>query len=180
MRVYDLELHSADNFFEPSLSIARAEAAEIHLEWLRTRAEDYGEGTRKKFEHGLQVRAVDYLRYKKIVKEIRNELLKILKQKVDVMVVPPTIIAAPRSDELEVIIRDKLFSVNDALTWNNIIFNSVGLPAISIPCGLNKDQMPAGVQVVGSPFDEIKILTTAYKYECINDTVSKMIPPLYE
>jgi aspartyl-tRNA(Asn)/glutamyl-tRNA(Gln) amidotransferase subunit A len=177
LRVHEIELHNTDNYFEPSLSIARAEAAEIHLEWLRTRAEDYSEGSRKKFEHGLQVLAVDYIRYKKIIKEIRNELLKILKYKVDVIVVPPTIIAAPRLDESEVLIKNKLFSVNDALTWNNIIFNSLGLPVISIPCGLTKDRMPVGVQIVGSPFDEIKILTIAYNYECINDTVSKMIPP---
>jgi aspartyl-tRNA(Asn)/glutamyl-tRNA(Gln) amidotransferase subunit A len=177
LRVYEIELHNTDNYFGPSLSIARAEAAEIHLEWLRTRAEDYGEGTRKKFEHGLQVRAVDYIRYKKIIKEIRNELLKILKHKVDVIVVPPTIIAAPRLDESEVLIKNKLFSVNDALTWNNIIFNSVGLPVISTPCGLTKDRLPVGVQIVGSPFDEIKILTIAYNYECINDSVNKMISP---
>jgi aspartyl-tRNA(Asn)/glutamyl-tRNA(Gln) amidotransferase subunit A len=178
IRVYDLELHSTDNYFEPSLSIARAEAAEIHLEWLRTRPEDYSEVTRKRFEHGLQIRAVDYIRYKKTVKEIRNELLKILKDKVDVITVPSTIIAAPRLDESEVVIKDKSFSVNDALTWNNIIFNGVGLPVISIPCGLTKDRMPVGVQIVGSPFDEIKILTLAYNYEHINDTLSKMIPPL--
>ena len=137
IRIYDLELHSTDNYFEPSLSIARVEAAEIHLEWLRTRAEDYSEDTRKKFEHGLQVRAVDYLRYKRIVEEIRNELLKLLKHKVDVIVVPPTIIAAPKLNESEVVIKNKIFSVNDALTWNNIIFNSVGLPVISIPCGFS-------------------------------------------
>jgi aspartyl-tRNA(Asn)/glutamyl-tRNA(Gln) amidotransferase subunit A len=78
---------------------------------------------------------------------------------------------------VEVIVKDKLFSVNDALTWNNIIFNSTGLPAISIPSALTKNLMPVGVQIVGSPYDEAKILTIAHKYECINDSVNKMNPP---
>jgi aspartyl-tRNA(Asn)/glutamyl-tRNA(Gln) amidotransferase subunit A len=177
IRVDEVELHNTDQYFEPSLSVARAEAAEIHLEWLKTRIEDYTEVMRKRFQHGRQVIAVDYIRYKKIIKEIRNELLRILKYKVDVIAVPTTIITAPRFDEVEVIVKDKLFSVNDALTWNNIIFNSTGLPAISIPSALTKDLMPVGVQIVGSPYDEAKILTIAHKYECINDSVNKMMPP---
>lgn len=66
----------------------------------------------------------------------------------------------------------------DALTWNNIIFNSMGLPVISIPCGLTKDRMPVGAQIVGSPFDESKILILAYDYERNNDTLTEMILPL--
>jgi len=71
-----------------------------------------------------------------------------------------------------------LFSVNDALTWNNIIFNSTGLPAISIPIGLTKDRLPLGMQLVSRPFEEDKLLTTAYRFESKNNSLMhNTIPP---
>ena len=43
--------------------------------------------------------------------------------------------------------------------------NIAGLPAISIPCGVDKDGMPIGMQLIGNKFCEEKILNAAYKYE---------------
>lgn len=43
--------------------------------------------------------------------------------------------------------------------------NIAGLPAISIPCGLNSEGMPIGLQLIGKPFDEETILNVAYTYE---------------
>ena len=43
--------------------------------------------------------------------------------------------------------------------------NIAGLPAISIPCGVNGDNMPIGMQLIGNKFEEEKILNVAYKFE---------------
>ncbi len=43
--------------------------------------------------------------------------------------------------------------------------NIAGLPAISIPCGVNGDNMPIGMQLIGNKFEEEKILNTAYAFE---------------
>ena len=43
--------------------------------------------------------------------------------------------------------------------------NIAGLPGISIPCGLNKEGMPIGFQLIGKPFAESTILNVAYTYE---------------
>src|ERR687897_583005 len=115
----------------------------------------------------------------KTCRSIRYTLLKILK-KVDVIVVPTSIITAPRFDDLEVRnIDGKVTKIRDALLRNTIVFNSTGLPSVSIPVGLSKDGMPVGVQIVGSPFEEEKILSIAYKYECINNSLEKFVPPLH-
>lgn len=42
--------------------------------------------------------------------------------------------------------------------------NIVGIPSISIPCGL-VDKMPVGLQIMGKNFDEKTILNLAYVYE---------------
>ena len=46
-----------------------------------------------------------------------------------------------------------------------VSINIAGVPAISIPCGVDKEGMPIGMQLIGNKFEEAKILNTAYKFE---------------
>lgn len=43
--------------------------------------------------------------------------------------------------------------------------NIAGLPGINVPCGLDKEGMPIGFQLIGKPFAEGTILNAAYTYE---------------
>jgi len=44
-------------------------------------------------------------------------------------------------------------------------FNLTGLPSMSVPCGLNKDALPLGMQISGRAFDEAMVLRVGYAYE---------------
>ena len=54
--------------------------------------------------------------------------------------------------------------------------NLTGCPAISIPCGF-KNGLPVGMQMIGRPFDEDKILKVAYAFEQSTD-YHKLRPPI--
>ncbi|NLF14038.1 MAG: Asp-tRNA(Asn)/Glu-tRNA(Gln) amidotransferase subunit GatA, partial [Anaerolineaceae bacterium] len=41
----------------------------------------------------------------------------------------------------------------------------LGLPAISVPCGFTAEGLPLGLQLVGAPLDEVRVLRAAYAYE---------------
>src|SRR3712207_6140525 len=177
--VFETNMEKTENIFETWRSIRLAEASEIHLKWLKTKANDYAEDVRNMLIEGTKIPAIDYIRAHKLRNELRSELLKILK-KVDVIIVPTTIITAPRFNDLEISnIDDRVIKIREALLRNTIVFNSTGLPSVSIPVGLSKEGMPVGVQIVGSPFEEEKILSMAYKYECINNSLEKFVPPLH-
>lgn len=45
--------------------------------------------------------------------------------------------------------------------------NIAGLPALSVPCGFDRDGMPIGMQIIGKRFDEANILNAAYQFESI-------------
>ena len=46
-----------------------------------------------------------------------------------------------------------------------VSINIAGVPAISIPCGVDKAGMPIGMQLIGNKFEEEKILNIAYAFE---------------
>ena len=106
--------------------------------------------------------------------------MSMLNNKVDALIVPTTVIPAPRFEEETVNINDNVtLKTRDALLRNTIIFNSTGLPTISIPIGLTSDGLPVGVQIIGSAYNEGLILSIAYDYEQqLNNTTSKSVPPI--
>jgi aspartyl-tRNA(Asn)/glutamyl-tRNA(Gln) amidotransferase subunit A len=175
--VADVHLTGFDKIYESWRPLRLGESAEIHMKWLQTRPEDYGEDVRKMLMQGTEVYAVDYIRSHRYRKYLRSEFIKLL-QNVDVLIMPTTPLTAPGFDEPTVVIGDKTFPVYQALSRNTIAFNSTGLPAINVPAGFSKNNMPVGIQMVGLPFDEAKILSLAYAYEERNDNITKFTPPL--
>ena len=43
--------------------------------------------------------------------------------------------------------------------------NVAGVPAMSIPCGVDKEGMPIGMQIIVKHFAEETLLNVAYAYE---------------
>ena len=43
--------------------------------------------------------------------------------------------------------------------------NLAGIAGISLPCGPADNGLPIGLQVIGGPFEEGKVLRTAFAYE---------------
>jgi len=56
--------------------------------------------------------------------------------------------------------------------------NLAGLPALSIPCGLSKDGLPIGAQLIGRPCDERTILKVARAYQEASGL--KLYPPVLD
>jgi aspartyl-tRNA(Asn)/glutamyl-tRNA(Gln) amidotransferase subunit A len=77
---------------------------------------------------------------------------------IDVLLLPTTTTAVPAITDV---------GVNpQALSPQNTVFaNYYGLPAISVPCGLDRNGLPLGLQIVGKPWDEATVLRLAYRYE---------------
>jgi aspartyl-tRNA(Asn)/glutamyl-tRNA(Gln) amidotransferase subunit A len=43
--------------------------------------------------------------------------------------------------------------------------NISGMPAISIPCGFTREGLPVGMQLLGPPWSEARLLAIAWAYE---------------
>jgi len=79
--------------------------------------------------------------------------------RVDLIVAPTTPNVAFKHGEKE----DPLsMYLNDVFT---IPGNLSGIPGVSVPCGFNASGLPIGLQVLGRPLDEARVLRAAYAYE---------------
>ena len=61
-----------------------------------------------------------------------------------------------------------------------VSINIAGLPAISVPCGIDSKGLPVGMQLIGKAFDEETILNAAYQYEKIEKFREKFKPQFKE
>jgi aspartyl-tRNA(Asn)/glutamyl-tRNA(Gln) amidotransferase subunit A len=77
---------------------------------------------------------------------------------IDVLLLPTTTTTVPTIEDAG--------SNPQALSPESTLFaNYYGLPAISIPCGFDKNGLPLGLQIVGKPWDEASVLYLADRFE---------------
>jgi aspartyl-tRNA(Asn)/glutamyl-tRNA(Gln) amidotransferase subunit A len=77
---------------------------------------------------------------------------------IDVLLLPTTTTTVPKIKD----VRNK----PQALSAENTVFaNYYGLPAISVPCGFDRNGLPLGLQIVGKPWDEVTAIHLANQFE---------------
>jgi len=131
--------------------------------YLESRGQGFGEEVRRRIMLGTYALSAGYyeayyLRAQKIRTLIKNDFEKAFK-KVDVVFTPVSPFVAFKLGEK---IEDPLsMYLSDVYT---ISVNLIGLPALSLPCG-QVGQLPVGLQIIGRPFEENKILFLGQIFE---------------
>ncbi|MGD0946322.1 MAG: Asp-tRNA(Asn)/Glu-tRNA(Gln) amidotransferase subunit GatA [Candidatus Binatia bacterium] len=141
-----------------------AERESLLTMYQRTRAGGFGTEVKRRIMLGTYALSAGYydayyLKAQKVRTLIRRDFEKVFATQ-DVIVTPtaPTTafrIGEKTSDPLQMYLSD-IFTIS---------VNLAGLPGLSLPCGFDRSGMPIGLQIVGRPFEEDKVLQAAYAYE---------------
>ncbi len=130
----------------------------------KTRSEGFGDEVKRRILIGTYVLSSGYydayyLKAQKVRKLIKNDFDQAYKN-VDAILTPSTPSSAFKIGEKA----DDPVSMylNDIFT---VPINLAGLPAISIPAGIDAKGYPLGLQIIGKAFDEQNILNIAYTME---------------
>lgn len=132
----------------------------------KTRSEGFGDEVKRRIMLGTFVLSSGfydayYKKAKLVQRKISNEFSQAFEE-CDIIATPTVPSSAFKIGEN---IGDPLkMYYSDVCT---VTVNIAGLPAISLPCGKNKDGMPFGLQFIGNKFAEQTILDAAYGYEKI-------------
>ena len=149
-----------------------SEAATIHHRNLTKRADDYGDDVRLFFELGELPSAVDFLEAQQLRRQIKKDFEQAF-EKVDVIIAPTLPILPPEIGANKTTLNGKEVDVLDEMIRLTGPSNLTGLPSLSIPCGVAKDNLPVGMQVIGPALREDLVLNVGYAYELTNPMEGK-------
>ena len=132
--------------------------------YVNSRTEGFGDEVKRRIILGTYLlSSVYYDAYYKKAQKVRTYVKKQFDEnfkKYDVLLTPvaPTTafdIGQKKENPLEMYLADVC----------TVSINIASVPAISIPCGVGKDGMPIGMQLIGDRFSEEKLLNAAYTFE---------------
>jgi len=106
---------------------------------------------------GLAIPAADYLRAMRVRSEALRAMHKVFAT-CEVLMAPTLLQGAPPVAR----------SLNE--TWVNMggnggFANLTGLPSVSVPMGFTGDGLPLGLEIIGAPYEEAKILALAQVFQ---------------
>jgi aspartyl-tRNA(Asn)/glutamyl-tRNA(Gln) amidotransferase subunit A len=168
---------------EAGNQIAWAEALFYHQQsgWFPARSAEYGEDVRSRLEMGTKVSAVIYLQALQSRERFISQFHSLLEeQNLDALVVPTTPITAPLIDEESISIDGTLHPTRALLLRLNRPANLAGIPAISVPLGMTKNNLPAGLQFIGPLHSDPFLLALSGVFERLRDHSSPApfpVPP---
>ena len=143
--------------------ILYAEASALMEPYLEHR-EQFGADVLSLLEQGRFLPATDYVNAQRLRRIKQQEFRAVFKQ-VDCLLTPTTPTAAPRIGQTTLEIDGREEDVRLASTRLVRGINALGLPALSMPCGLDRQGLPLGMQIIGRPFEEALILRIAAALE---------------
>jgi len=132
--------------------------------YLKTREEGFGDEIKRRIMIGTYVLSAGYFdAYYKKAQKVRTLIRKDFDQafeKVDALMAPvspfpPFKIGSKADDPLAMYLADALV----------IPASCAGVPAISVPCGFSKDNLPIGLQIIAPQFEEGKLFQLGSAYE---------------
>ena len=174
--ILDVEIPEIEDFTVLSRLILLPEATAVHRQRLKDRRADIGPDVLALLDQGQFVLAADYLDAQRRRRQLIETLRGVLDQ-VDVIVTPATPNTAPKIGETTVEIGGQKEDARLAATRFVRALNMAGVPALSVPCGVDSKGLPIGLQIFGRAFDEATVLLVGHAYETVSGW-NRRRPPL--
>ena len=154
----------------------RVEGKNLQAMYGRTRDQGFGLEVKRRIMLGTYALSAGYydayyLKAQKVRTLIKQDFVDAFRT-VDAVISPTSPTAAFRIGEK---VSDPLaMYLNDVFT---LPCNLAGLPGLSLPCGFTRGNLPIGLQVLGKPWDEARVLRIARAFEREHD-FHRRSPPL--
>jgi aspartyl-tRNA(Asn)/glutamyl-tRNA(Gln) amidotransferase subunit A len=133
------------------------EAAEVHAELFTAHRDLYGENVAHKLARALTVADAKVDAALAAREQYRERLAAGLEQ-VDLVITPTIPMVAPPVGIGDLALRERMIELT--FPWNTI-----GAPALALPCGTAEDGLPASIQLVGRPGEDAAVLAAGRALE---------------
>lgn len=165
----------AADFITMGMAIIYPECASLHQDEMSV-LDQFGPDFRETLISAQFVTALDYLRALRARAIVQADFQKVF-EAVDAIIVPGATSAAPLLRDMLAVVGEQKFPWGDVISKPVAVFNLVGLPALAVPTGLNRDGLPVGMQIVAAPFAESKCIQIGSAYQQLT-THHVLRPPI--
>lgn len=138
--------------------MTQADGAAFHRERMKEHLDWFGDDVRQRLQTGAGFTSSEYALARRTQAEVKRRS-EILFDEVDILLLPTTPITAPILEGEDAIERARL------LTRFTAPFNLTGLPALSVPCGFTKENLPIGLQIVSRAWNEAGVLRAGFNFQ---------------
>ena len=139
--------------------ITASEGANVHLDKLKSRPQDFDVATRDRFIAGAFIPSSWYIQAQRFRSWYKQKVREIF-QNVDVIIAPTTPISAPEIGQETMILDGEEILVRPHLGLFTQPLSFIGLPVLSVPIQ-RANALPLGVQLIAAPYNETAILRVA-------------------
>jgi len=146
--IVDVQIPSAAEVPSTYVNIVLREAYGVHAETIQSMPEKYSAGVAARLLMGREISDEAYNQAQSDRGALRAEGDAALRR-CDVLALPTLPIPAPLLGAVEVQVGDKQEPVRPMMLRLTQLFNLSGHPALSLPCGVTRDGLPCGFQMVG-------------------------------
>jgi aspartyl-tRNA(Asn)/glutamyl-tRNA(Gln) amidotransferase subunit A len=140
-----------------------AEASAVYEERLKNR-DCFGSDVLALLDQGRLLPATDYINAQRLRRKAQIEFGAVWSE-VDCLITPTSPIPAPQLGQKVVAVGGEDYEVRAAATRFTRCFNVLGLPAISMPCAVTGAGLPIGLQIVGPPLADRRVLAVGAALE---------------
>jgi aspartyl-tRNA(Asn)/glutamyl-tRNA(Gln) amidotransferase subunit A len=162
--IVDLDIPEMSYAAMTSMMTSSAESAGINRRWFREHYHDFVPHVSRGLAVGMTITASEYLTVQRARHRIR-EALRASFEKLDIIASPTTGRVAPLLSEGLKGNGDDARHASD--NQSNLLRypSMLGLPGCSLPCGINPEGLPIGLQLVGGWFADQTVLNAAVAYQ---------------
>ncbi|MFF4445691.1 amidase [Streptomyces sp. NPDC001502] len=164
-RLVDVEIPMTRYIRAAHWGLMVPEASAYHERTLRAVPDLYEADIRVLLEAGELTTAGDYLRAQR-ARTLMGQAWRNMMEAVDLIAAPTVPLTAVESGRTSVTWGDgSVESVADAYVRLSAPANLTGVPALSLPVGLDSAGLPIGMQLMGRPFGEAAVLRAGHAFE---------------
>ncbi|MCX5591761.1 amidase [Alcaligenes endophyticus] len=149
--------------------LSKVEAAQVHSASMADQPEQYSKGVFTRTEPGLLLPATRYIETQQLRPLLMQRFVQQAFAQVDVLLLPTLPICTPLIKDIDMEAQGQVHHLVPRLTRLTRPFSYLGLPVVSMPMGLDSRGMPVGVQLVGRPYAESRLLSVAHHLSLLLD-----------
>lgn len=160
-----------------NVGVMLPEAVSVHEQWLKTQRAQYSPEVRARLESAVTISALDYLRAQRARRWFIETMLDAMSD-VDVLVTPTVPIQTPTIEACTPGPGEIMGREGANLGNFTGVFNTTGMPSLSIHAGFSASGMPIGMMISGKPFQDPVVLQVGHAYETISGGWGGRLPPI--